>query len=110
MCDKLTILEHDSQGYLAYGPGYDVFTLVFGTSLVAMFEPEVRVMLSMVEELLEEHANRVCPNAKAFTVAVNDDRSMRLVLTYSEMQHLQELVSSGLIMHETQQILSGGAD
>lgn len=110
MCKQLEVLDHNKHGYVAYCPECEALTMAFGTTLVALFEDDVRFMQERISTELKTHRNRVCPRAKAFMFRLGADRTCQLVLTYSEMEALNELLNRSLLMLQALSVINAGHD
>ncbi len=105
MCKPLEVLDHSTHGYLAYCPDCGGFTLAFGTTLAVMLEDDIRRMGEHVSTQLKAHRNAVCPNAKAFMFKPGTNSTCQMVLTYTEMEHLETMLNRGMLLYEAQSLL-----
>mgnify|MGYP006091468687 FL=1 len=105
MCKELEVLENGEHGYIEHCSDCDAFTIAFGTALVALLRDDLDVLQFWLEEELQAHKNRVCPQAKAFRFRPNFDSSYMFVLTYQEMEQMHTMITSGLLICQANMLI-----
>jgi len=110
MCDTFEILDHNSEGYIARCKVCRGFTLAFGTTLAVLDQSELDQLHHNVAEHLTSFRNRICPHTKSFLFRFSDDPSCRMVLTYEEMETLNNMLERAHLLCEAQNLIQQTGD
>jgi hypothetical protein len=98
MCDRLDVLTHGRDGYVAGCQGCGGFQVAFGTSLFHVLEPGLRDLSERVLHDRTMFDGRVCPGYKAFNYELGAPQ-VRMVLCHAELERLDDLLRDALWMH-----------
>lgn len=98
MCDRMEVLQHGRDGYVAVCAGCGGFQVAFGTCLFHADALLLQALSARIAHDRRAYAERVCPGHKAFTYDVGA-ACLRMVLCHAEVERLDDLLRDALWMH-----------
>lgn len=96
--EKMNILHHSSDGYVALCPVCNRYQLGFGTTVVKLDESPLRELISELDYITRTFVGQVDPRTKAFMLPLPCD-DVAMVVNHEEAGRLHAMLSDALWLH-----------
>jgi hypothetical protein len=106
MC-KPVLLHHNKLGHISWCRQCSHINIAFGTMLCAISTKQFQQFIKVVNTDLTHLENKVSHEEKSLLYAT-DSRYVNMVLCYTELVELAELLNHSALIFEARQILDSG--
>ncbi len=104
MCKPIT-LHHTKHGYVSWCKQCNHINIAYGTIVFALTPEQFVSFVSLVNADVVQYQGRMCCREKSLMYNT-DSSNVNIVLSYSELLVLSDLLINASLLYEAQQILN----